>query len=381
MRASTAEPVRISPAALVLALAIACLLHAALTDCAAPPPPPSPPMTQGAIALANLDQQIEQQAGDPASLDLLLLRMQFTADYRMLDRAAALAGLNTSSGPEQLLRRARASAAAHRFSEALADLDAAARSGASAEQLKAQRAAILIATGRAAEAFPHLQAEAARRPGFATLCALARAHAALGRLGEADSLYVQALRMLDTTSPFPFAAVAFARGLMWSEQGGDSARGTALYQQALQAVPAYAAASIHLAELEIERGETASAQARLQQVVDTTNEPEALALLGGLHLRQGQSARGHAEIEQARQRYEALLTSHPEAFADHAAEFYLGAGQDPQRAWTWASVNLRERPTRRAHLLAIRAAQAMGLKERARTLQAQMQARHSDRAA
>lgn len=381
MKSATTQPVRISPMALALVLAIACLLHAALTGCAAPPPPPWPAMTQGDIALANLDQQIEQQAGDPASLDLLLLRMQFTADYRMLDRAAELTRFTAGKGSEQLLRRARAHAAVHRFSEALADLDAAAQSGASGEQVKAQRAAVLVATGRAAEALPGLQTAAARKTGFATLCALARAHAALGQLGEADGLYVQALQMLDTTSPFPFAAVAFARGLMWSEQGGDSARGTALYQQALQAVPGYAAANIHLAELEIERGETATAEARLQQVVDTVNEPEALALLGTVHLRQGQAARGHAEIEQARQRYEALLASHPEAFADHAAEFYLGAGQDPQRAWAWARANLRERPTRRAHQLAIRAAQALGLKQEARVLQVQMRDRHSDRAA
>ena len=55
-------------------------------------------------------------------------------------------------------------------------------------------------------------------------------------------------------------------------------------------------------------------------------------------------------------RYEALLARHPLAYADHAAEFYLGAGHDPARALAWARTNLLNRETRRAFELAIRAA-------------------------
>jgi tetratricopeptide (TPR) repeat protein len=152
---------------------------------------------------------------------------------------------------------------------------------------------------------------------------------------------------------------------MWSEQGGDAARGAVFYEEALRLLPDYAAAGIHLAELDLARGDEASAQARLTRVVQNADEPEALALLGDIHLRQGRTSLGRGEIARAKQRYEALLARHPQAFADHAAEFYLGAGRDPQRAWTLAQANLRERPTRRAHLLAIRAAEALGKKREA----------------
>jgi hypothetical protein len=65
-----------------------------------------------------------------------------------------------------------------------------------------------------------------------------------------------------------------------------------------------------------------------------------------------------AEIADARRRYEGLLAKYPQAFADHAAEFYLGAGANAERAWALAQDNLAQHPTRRAHLLAIRAAHA-----------------------
>ncbi|MDR7272174.1 tetratricopeptide (TPR) repeat protein [Pelomonas saccharophila] len=349
----------------LLALASALLMAA----CAAPPVA----TTQGAIALANLDDQLQRQADDPAALELWLLRLQFLADYRVLDRAAALTEARAANASEHL-RRARARMAAHRFADAEADFEAA---GAT----PAQRATLWVATGRAAEALPALRAEAERRPGFASHCALARGLAAVGRLEEADRLYAMALRELDTTMPFPAAAVAFARGLMWSEQGGDKTRGAAFYAEALRLLPDYAAAGIHLAEIELARGDEAAAEARLLQVVIHTDEPEAMALLGGLHIRQGEVARGQDEIDGARSRYERLLARHPEAFADHAAEFYLGAGKDPQRAWTWARANLGERGTRRAHELAILAAEATGRAGEAIALRQQLQTRHAPRAA
>jgi tetratricopeptide (TPR) repeat protein len=189
---------------------------------------------------------------------------------------------------------------------------------------------------------------------------LAAAYATLGRLNEADSLYISALADLDTTLPFPYAWIYFARGLMWAEQGGDPVRAETLYTQALTYLPEFAVANIHLAELEVARGDTASAMQRLARVVRSNNEPEALALLGTLHMRAGDRAGGEHEVSLARQRYESLLARHPLAFADHAAEFYLGPGADPERALALAQQNLANRETDRAVALAVKAAEATG---------------------
>jgi tetratricopeptide (TPR) repeat protein len=353
----------------LLALAAAALL----AGCAAPSVGTNHGTTHGSIALDNLGDQLQRQGEDPAALDLWLLRLQFLADYRVLDRAAALAEARPETSGDHL-QRARARMAVHRFADAQADL-------AAGRATPAQRATLLVATGRAAEALPALQAEAERRPGFTSHCALARGLAAVGRLEEADSLYARALGELQTTLPFPAAAIAFARGLMWSEQGGDKARAAGLYAQALRLLPDYAAAGIHLAEIELAGGDEAAAEARLLHVVIHTDAPEAMALLGELHVRQGNAMRGQDEIAGARRRLEALLARHPQAFADHAAEFYLGPGRDPQRAWAWASTNLNERGTRRAYELAIRAAEATGRDVKALAMRQALAARHAPRAA
>ena len=353
--------------------------HAATPDAAT---------THSRIALANLDAQIQQHAREPEALDLWLLRLQFLADYSVLDRIATQAQSQAQAeaapaDPQAWLWRARAHAATHRFTTALEDLSAAQSVGAATRTVEGLRLSRKVATGHEAEVVGALEADAEERPGFATHAALARACGAMGRLDDADQWYAEALQALDSTSPFPTAALAFARGLMWCEQGQEAERGASHYRRALQAVPEFVAARIHLAEFEMAQGQEAAAEAGLQRVATASDEPEAWARLGELHLRQGQGqhARGQAEIRRARLRYDTLLARHPAAFADHAAEFYLGAGADAQRAWGWAQVNLRERQTRRAYTLAICAARASGRAALAGVLHAQRKARHAGRAA
>jgi tetratricopeptide (TPR) repeat protein len=248
----------------------------------------------------------------------------------------------------------------HRFADALADVATAENLGAKPGEIAALHASILVAIGRATEVIPPLEANLLRHPGFGSHSALAVAYAAVGRLHEADRLYAQALRDLDTTLPFPYAWIYFARGLMWSEQGGDQARAELLYAEALKYVPEFVPANIHLAEIEALRGDAVLAINRLENVIRLSKEPEALALAGVLHLRAGESAFGRREIAEARASYELLLSRDPLAFADHAAEFYLGPGQDPVRAWVLAQQNLVNRETPRAEALAIKAAEASG---------------------
>jgi tetratricopeptide (TPR) repeat protein len=323
--------------------------------------------TAGVIAIANLDQQIDQASEGAGVEELLLARSRFLGDYEALDRASSVAEGQFKTA-DDLLRRARARSAVHRFADALRDVVAAERAGASGDATVALRASILIATGRGSEAVPQLEAGVARHPGFASRSALAGAYAAIGRLEDADRLYVDALADLDTTLPFPYAWVYFARGMMWTEQGRDSTRGAAMYAQALIHLPEFAAANINLAEIEVGRGALRSAMARLNRVVASSNEPEALALLGVVHVRSGDPNRGWHEISLARQRFESLLTRHPLAFADHAAEFYLGPGADAERAWGMAQENLANRETPRALALAIKAARATGRGPEARAL-------------
>jgi len=145
---------------------------------------------------------------------------------------------------------------------------------------------------------------------------------------------------------------------MWAEQAHDPDRGAAHLAGALDYLPEFVAARLHLAEIEARRGAGASALALLAPVADS-GDPEVMALLGQLHAA-ADPVRGAAEIEAARARFEDLLARQPLAFADHAAEFYLGAGADPERAWQLASANRAERNTPRARELLERADRARG---------------------
>ena len=54
------------------------------------------------------------------------------------------------------------------------------------------------------------------------------------------------------------------------------------------------------------------------------------------------------QLDAARLGFDELLRKHPLAFADHAAEFYAGSGNDCRRALELARANVANRPTRRA---------------------------------
>jgi len=318
-----------------------------------------PDATASIIAIANLDQQIAELGDSPGVEDLLILREGFLADYDALDRASTLAERRFVTA-QDLLKRAQTRAAVHRFAEALSDLQVAQEHGVSPGQMLAMRASILIATGHASEVVAQLKKDLIRSPSFASRSALATAYASMGRVDEADRLYAAALAGLNTTLPFPYAWIYFGRGLMWAEQGQNPARAEAMYKRALAYVPEFAAANISLAKLEMARGDYSAARKRISRVAQSTNQPEALALLGVLDVRNGDLRGGNGEISHAQQRYESLLIRYPLGFADHAAEFYLGPGNDPERAWLLAEQNLANRQTDRSVALAVKAAEATG---------------------
>jgi len=324
--------------------------------------------TSGLIAIANLDAQIAQLGSSQGVEDLLLARARYLADYDALERAAALTEQPQPATVQALLQRARTRAALHRFGDALHDVEAAEAEGADRGQTVPLRASILIATGSADKVRQTLEAEVRQHPGLGSRTMLATAYAMLGRLPEADQLYAAALADLHTTLPFPHAWICFARGLMWADQGQDLSRAEKFYRQALVYLPEFAAANINLAEIEAVRGETPPAIERLENVIKISDEPEAYALLGSMHLRAGLREQGRQEIDHARQRFDLLLMHAPLAFADHAAEFYLGLGHDSERAWELALQNLHNRETDRSVALAVKAALASGRQNEADTL-------------
>jgi hypothetical protein len=77
---------------------------------------------------------------------------------------------------------------------------------------------------------------------------------------------------------------------------------------------------------------------------------------------QGRFEEGERQLDAARSGFEELLGRHLLAFADHAAEFYAGSGNDCVRGLKLARANIANRPTRhaikQAHAIALKAHEA-----------------------
>ena len=183
----------------------------------------------------------------------------------------------------------------------------------------------------------------------------------LGEFEGADRTYVEALQRYRDLSPFPLAWACFQLGALWGEivPERDLPRAARWYRQAIAYLPAYTHARVHLAEIHLEAGEPALAEALLQPVQES-GDPEVKWRLAEVLSTRGRAGEAERQLDAAREVFEALLAKHELAFADHAAEFYLSAGDDAGRAFELARINLSNRPTLRAFELAHKAALAFG---------------------
>lgn len=326
--------------------------------------------TSSKIALANLSGQISsfqqrvlRSPQDIASREklvgLLLARTQYLGSYGDFDTAFEVVddALERKLAPARsALMHAKLLAAVHRFHDASAELDRAETLG--SQNTLALRETIALATGNQFSSITSDRARVANEtPSYSSLTRLAASLTKSERFEESDAAYQGAIDSYRDVSPFPLAWVAFQRGVIWGELADDSQRAYDQYQFAVARLPEYIVGNVHLSELEVERGDLALAVSRLEGIVDTTVDPEPASRLAE-YLREVDPQRAEYYRAQAHQGYQRLLASYPLAFADHATEFYLGAGDDAKLALKLALMNLENRKTKRAYRLAIEAASA-----------------------
>ena len=320
--------------------------------------------TDGTIALLNLEAQIEgRQLEDSlghssvenqvALVDLIFLRgliLGRVADFERAGEIAERLAGGTSASPTVFLVRARMRATFHRFTDALDDLEAAQRLSLDPETANAERAAIFQALGRYDDALAIREEAVARQPSFETLGALAGFWAERGDTDAAERFYHDCRGRHRGVSPFPLTLLDFQIGLMWMELGQfDKAR--TWFDAARRRVPAYAAAQGHLAEVEAELGEIDATIARLCPLAASSDDPDYAAQLARVLGDAGRAEESCRWRQLAAARYDELVERHPEAFADHAAEFWLSAGADPNKALRLAQMNVEVRKTPRAYNL------------------------------
>jgi tetratricopeptide (TPR) repeat protein len=328
------------------------------------------PTTDGQIAAGNFLAQIESvekgfaRTRDPTHLgsliQLLTTRGQFFGRLADYDRAAELAVELVQLRPndaQSYLTRASTRSTLHRFAEALADLDKAAQLGARGERVEAPRATILLALGREDDALALRKQLADARADISSLGLLAAVHAERGDTDEAERLFIEAQYHYRDVSPFVVSWLYFQHGLM-EQRLGRLSTARDLFQAAHDRLPAYAPAGSHLAAVLALTGARETALAILRPLVESSDDPEYGGQLAQLLVDAGLKEESRSVLSTAMRRYDELVKRHPEAFADHAARFWLGPGGDAKRALGLAQRNLSERKTRDAYQLVVECAVA-----------------------
>jgi hypothetical protein len=322
-----------------------------------------PRATDGEIAAVNLESgrrrawtRFAQDPGRPGAAEEVLdrerLAAQFLGDLDALDRMETVASqfAHVDDSFRAALLHAEVASTLHRFDDARRYLEHAALLGGPPEELERQALTIEQACGEKLDAVLDARrriATASGRP--EDLVPLGAVFADLDRFAEADAVYRQAIYCHDGIAPFLPAWVSFQLGMLWGElvPAPDPKLAALSYRRALDYLPGYVKARVHLAEIYASQGHTSDAGALLLPAL-TSRDPEVRWRLADLLLVQGKFDEAEIELDAARRGFEALLARHLLAFADHAAEFYAGSGNDARRALKLACVNVVNRPTRRA---------------------------------
>jgi tetratricopeptide (TPR) repeat protein len=334
------------------------------------------PTTDGEIAILNLESARRRSwsrfFADPTRdgiaetvIEHEQLTLQFVGDALALDRVGWLADqldqADPASGRASLIR-AQVASMGHRFAQAIHYVSQAEIIGAPAAEVDRLRLTIDQARGTDLDNVLDARARfAAERQEPDDFVALGSLLADLCDFTGANHAYKRALQTYRDVSPFPVARVCFQLGMLWGELVHEPERVHAAgwYQKALDVVPAYVKARVHLAEIYLRDGRLCDAEALLRPVV-AIGDPEVNWRLADVLSAQGRLVEAEAQMEAARSGFESLLERHLLAFADHAAEFYAGSGNDCHRALHLARVNVANRPTRRALELAYDIANDLG---------------------
>jgi tetratricopeptide (TPR) repeat protein len=339
------------------------------------------PLTDGNIAVNNLESarrhswsRFWRDPLRPGIAECIVEQEQLTApfvgDMGALDRLDSLVQCLDrveAESPRTTLIRAQIASMGHRFAEAKRYLDEIGDWGELSEDANRLSLSIDQACGidleAALEARRWMAAKSRRLEDLVPLAAL---HADLREFDEADRIYQCALREYQGTSPFAVAWVCFQLGVLWGEliPEAQSSRAEYWYQKAIEYLPCYVKARVHLAEIYLRHGRVKEAEALLLAAIPS-GDPEVHWRLADVLAQRGRFADAEAQMQIARSGFEALLEKHVLAFADHGAEFYSGSGNDDRRAFELASINLANRPTLRAFEQAYEAAVAAGESERA----------------
>jgi hypothetical protein len=334
------------------------------------------PATDGEIAVINLKSALQASWNrfwrDPQRVgvaELILEQEQQAAQYLgdldafgRLETLVSQFSRTDAESSRVALVQAQFASMTHRFAEARDQVAKAESLGAPSETISRLSLSIDQACGThldsVLEKRRRISAESERLEDLVPLGSL------LGDLREfaaADRTYRRALQVYQDVSPFAVAWVCFQLGALWGElvPEPELSRAAQWYRKAIDYLPCYVKARVHLSEIYCSEGRYEDAHALLL-VVASSGDPEVSWRLSEVLRVLQQPEEAEAQMQAAHSGFEALLARYPLAFADHGAEFYSGSGNDPARAFELAQLNFGNRPTLKASEQAYATALAAG---------------------
>jgi len=293
--------------------------------------PPLPRSRDGVAELRDIDRMVERAraaGADRQLVDALLSRAAITGRLEDYTEALAASERAVAAGSDGWRARASALSRVHRFAAAR---EALAHAG------DAELAATIDeATGAAT---PYFEREARARPSPTSLTRWATQLARAGRFEDATALIPKAAALVHDNPATLLAWLLFQWGRIY-EQKGELAAARTFYEEAHRRLPGYLEATVHLAQAM--RATGADPGALVAGALAANRHPELLALAG--------------QTDAARVEWERYVAALPEAFASHAARFYLAS--DPARALALAEVDHAARDTLETRALVVEAALA-----------------------
>ena len=141
----------------------------------------------------------------------------------------------------------------------------------------------------------------------------------------AEDCYAAALDADNGVSPLPCGQLLFEWGVS-AMRRGDLDRAEAIFTELDAILPQHVPGRGHRAEVALARGQLDVAAALIMPLLRTSDDPEYRAIYAEILAARGDS-KAASEAERAAAAYELLLARRPEAYADHAAAFFMGVGK------------------------------------------------------
>ncbi len=311
--------------------------------------------TSSEIAIGNLNSQIdslEKLMNSKSSTihknkytDLLLTKMQFFNNFDDLQKVKNLVDI-TSKNVEQIQVNMKYFVFIHDYNLASRELAKIDRKKYPRIYTEAERK---ISLGRGVAKLKDFSQKS-----FTNSIRLANKLANEGKFKLAEEKLLETLYNVESTSPFPVSYLYFNLGLLFGEKNQNLVKAKMYYKKAIELIPEYSSATVHLTEIYISEGQFEKSL-KMLKALEKNRDPEVFSTLSEIYLELGKNELSLQYKNLAHNRYQELLKLYPYAFYDHASEFYMSIGNNKVLAQNFALKNLSNRKGQRAYALALSA--------------------------